>query len=324
MYKWRATFKLLNVKLTNIGEWSGNGFKLKKHPSEDNAILGECTFETEDTKNVVEIAEAEIGKFLNMLILAFRDSAFSPVFKLVDFKIDLTNRKELYDRGVSVPADFEINVNMIPKLSDRLLDENLAYMKKLFGSGDAEFLYQVITYYRKGVNEDNPFDKFVWLWTALNSLYEKLAEKGDWGDIKCINYFSNNFLSGDGVEAIVSFGKRPAGDWIKTSMIFTLDLSMNNYSNIFDFFIKNQITNRDKTRNYSDELKEAINKGNNKKEMVCKAILCLYGMRNQIVHGAYYSNSGTDLSKINIASTFLGLIVFISINEYIRQKKIIE
>ncbi len=268
-FEWEINFQIENSKISEIYQIKGMKFIPSK--DKDTVTLVSAIVSTEEFNS--EEARKAAFKRLNAILDAYCIlTGFSLTPKHVGEK--LLRRPQLPKGTVLLMPSRSptITVHVFISIYKDDLEQSKYISKKINKRKDVTLLNKIISWYRKGLASQDPYDRFIYSWIAFNALYNHLG-KGK-SEANRMTDLVGNFLNAEEGERII--------------VGHTKDISHLVVANIFS---------RRRKTNYSKRIKIKIN-NQDFNGAIKYTLLSIYEVRCDLFHGEeILSNESRQLVK---------------------------
>jgi len=274
------------------GPFDRDRLKLENDPSRRYFVQGSYRFTTPTEQvNALWMAREFIDGLLDVLITGANLGYYSSFLKLVDLGLSCENSQDIVQAGQKIPnyprmgtyEEFQpISIDE-PSLVG-YLDGARKIRLKVGGK-----YHQIATLLRAGVTASDEYAKFFGIWRSFNAFYNHLIP-GDDKDAAKVEKFAKKALQLHEANGIVDFyNKASIASWGEMQ----LRLVLLGHKNIFEMLTKARLKSWRGGRNYSSELVKALLSGD-PFSILTSSLLCLYSVRNGVIHGSRYSHLEAD------------------------------
>lgn len=235
--------------------------RLILHPSGGTPNIGDIVVEIlEPNETLARNQAEEILKKISSLLSVEKNAQIGPItFERAIFE----NPKEWEGKVKTSSLDIPSKVTIVGVLDQNEFDKLRHKWDKInrLGNDEADLVFKFLRAYRLGKKGRDPSDELVDRWTALELLVRDPSKQRS--TIKSINEFISRRVSEDQARNIIQIHREMIKELID--------------ANLWSF-------GEPKT-NYSDKLKEEFEKIRpSMKAVLTKALLCIYGVRNGVIH----------------------------------------
>jgi len=308
-YQWKITF-VLNGAKCNMGFTTG-GWLVRKLSPKGGKPRVQFTLEFtrrryQDYWHVFDFAEKKVNKILDAMAPGLFYNLGHPYFPIVsDLELILKNEAQLRAAGKKVPPHGLLRFKYNLVITPAGLKATIQYNSQIAKSATARILRHALQLYRKGLSNEDDFDKFFTLWRSFNALYDHFYKGRT--ESQRISQILQTLASNDIAYLIATYSK------VSPKSELAIPLAGHNY-NLFKYLVsRNLIDNR--SRNRSQELGKAISTAQ-QADILEKAVLCLYVVRCNFAHG---SNSQIVKDEIlfRVSATFLAALLMCLVSKLI-------
>lgn len=291
-YVWKVSFRLEDWKLSR--KWSKDNLYMFPHAtkrkvlSDKHEIRGFYIARTKDDnqEEAVEKAKERIEGVIASLSSMTGTEGLTASYI---WPPEVVNEKELRKKGLPVtrkiPHPLVLRVQR--PITPQHLDSSFGFLQRVGALPNRDAFRVTMNWFKRGVDYDEPYDRFIALWISFNALYNLYYPKSvdDTDTAKMDNLALNLFSEARAKQLLNSHSKT-------VSQLITLKGSFLSQSGKTD---------------YAAELEKELLAGNYR-EALRNAIRCLYGIRKTLFHGAR-DISESDKKIVEDANPFLKEIV---------------
>lgn len=212
--------------------------------------------DTLDERQAMAEGISTITAFVNsLLMLMNRENMAALRFG----KLELLNPDEFEGQTRTLSKSFSVDCVIVAPLNGDNLKKMAKVAKKLnrLNAGTQEIVLRTLAWLRKAA-ETSGEEKFIYRWISLEALCGMAATTSS--TPKMLNDLISHYLKMDTAKAVFERNNQTIDDLAK--------------SNIAGWH----------NRKPSADLVAAINKGENRKVLLCRAVLCVYEVRNGLFH----------------------------------------
>lgn len=314
-YHWKADFTFFGLELKGL--FNRDGLRLENDPGRKYFVQGSYKFTTATKEeNALWKAREFVDDLLNVLITGANLGFYSSFPKLVDLNVVCENSEEIGRSGQGIPnyprvgAYEEIQPVSIdaPTLSG-YIDAAGKIRSKAGQDYD-----RIATLLRAGVTASDEYAKFIGICRAFNALYECLIPGTSARDVDKIKMFPQKAFDRTTAKSVVDLYSKPTiSGWGEMQ----LRLLMLGHMNILEMLSKAGLKSEKGTIDYSAELATA--RGSSDPFIILSSsLLCLYSVRNGVVHGSRYSYQEVDF--LYLCSLLLQEVIMNALNIHFIRK----
>lgn len=320
VFKWKATFNLLNAEPNQ--SLSVDGFGFERHPESSKDLLKTLVtyrFTTGNafSPNIYDETKEMVDKFLAVGDVNLAMTGWDVRESVEDFELQLENWEELHIAGLNPPARGTFQTRNTSTLSQEFVTATWNSFSKLSTHADSEVIFRALRLLRHSMVEDDEYDRFSKIWRSFNAFYNHLAGTHGTPEPERIKNFASRLCSIamrpkgwlDGV-VVESWTPLPKPTPLKDHL--TLTLTMNNWSSVMDCFAKQNFQDNH-GNNLSQSLAAAV-AANDVAKALEVSLLCLYVERCKVEHGETISENERNL--LYVCTSYLQRIVAIALNEF--------
>jgi hypothetical protein len=297
------------------GSYHHDGITLESDPSRQG-VKGHYRFTTaSEDVNALWTALDFIDGFLNVLITGANLGFYSSFPKITDLKLDCENSQEVDKAGKRIPQYRRIGTDegsQAISIDEPTLQSYLNSIEKVRATGQQ--YDQIATQFRAGVSASDEYAKFIGLCRAFNAFYEFLIPDPHLRDVEKIKRFPRQAFDEKTAVGIIAFYNKPniTGSGEMQFRLMTLG-----YVNVLEMLSKAGLTSEKGTIDYSAELTTALASGE-PFEILASSLLCLYSLRNSVMHGMKYSYQEIDF--LYLCSLLLQEVIINALNIHFIRK----
>jgi hypothetical protein len=237
-----------------------------------------------------------IDGLLNVLITGANLGFYSDFAKLVELDIQCQNCEEIVRAGLTLPPPYpkvgeasEELWKMTTAIDSSSLSQYVDAVDKIRAAGSGAAFNQIATQFRGGVVAPDVYVKFFGLWRSFNALYNHII-RANLNDNDKIQRFARAAFDKSQADAIVDFyNKLGYTSWGQMQWC----LLKVGRKNVFEMLAKADLRSQKKKVNYSQSLQRAL-RSEDSFAILQAALLCLYSVRNSVIHGWRYKYEEAD------------------------------
>lgn len=286
---WKAEFTIAGLDLAR--DFIRDGLELMKDKKVEGTVRGVYRFKSSNFSDDAEmLARKQIDDLLNVLITGANLGFYSDFPEITDFRITCDNIEDVVRTGGILPSYLPRETAPPVSIDSDSLGKYFDGAKKLRASGYGNVYENISTLLRAGLTASDEYAKFFGIWRSFNAFYNHLDPIST-NEVDRIQTFAKSALDTKTAQSIIDLYNKPSiSGWGPMQQ----RLLMVGCTNVFDMLVKANLTSEKGTINYSTELAKCIGTSTKPLEVLRWALLCLYSVRNTVLHGARYSYREAD------------------------------